>query len=59
MDELRKPFEAQPARKPIESKPARMGALARLPVFLALEGKRVVLVGFGPAAEWKRELLEA
>ncbi|MBI2713330.1 MAG: NAD(P)-dependent oxidoreductase, partial [Rhizobiales bacterium] len=47
------------ARKPIESKPARMGALARLPVFLALEGKRVVLVGFGPAAEWKRELLEA
>ena len=50
MDELRKPLEA---------KPARMGALSRLPVFLALEGKRVVLVGHGQAAAWKAELLSA
>ncbi|MBI3704118.1 MAG: uroporphyrinogen-III C-methyltransferase [Rhizobiales bacterium] len=46
-------------RKPLETQPARMGPLARLPVFLALQGKRVVLVGGGQAAEWKRELLEA
>ncbi|MBI3704110.1 MAG: uroporphyrinogen-III C-methyltransferase, partial [Rhizobiales bacterium] len=50
MDELRKPLEA---------KPERMSPLARLPVFLALQGKRVVLVGDGQAAEWKREQLEA
>jgi uroporphyrin-III C-methyltransferase/precorrin-2 dehydrogenase/sirohydrochlorin ferrochelatase len=50
MDELRKPFEAQPAR---------MGALARLPVFLALEDKRAVLGGGSQAAAWKAELLSA
>jgi uroporphyrin-III C-methyltransferase/precorrin-2 dehydrogenase/sirohydrochlorin ferrochelatase len=36
-----------------------MGALARLPVFYALEGKRCVLVGDGQAVDWKLELLEA
>ncbi len=36
-----------------------MGALARLPVFLALEGKRAVLAGGSPAAAWKAELLSA
>ncbi len=36
-----------------------MGALARLPVFLALEGKRCVLAGDGQAVDWKLELLEA
>jgi len=46
-------------REPIEARPTRMGALSRLPVFLALEGKRVVLVGDGQAAAWKLELLEA
>ena len=46
-------------RKPAETRPERMAPLARLPVFLALQGKRVVLVGGGQAAEWKRELLEA
>jgi len=50
MDEPRKPFEAPPEK---------MGRLARLPVFLALEGKRAVLVGEGPAVDWKLELLEA
>jgi uroporphyrin-III C-methyltransferase/precorrin-2 dehydrogenase/sirohydrochlorin ferrochelatase len=46
-------------RKPLEAEPARIAPLARLPIFLALHGKRVVLVGEGHAAEWKRELLEA
>jgi uroporphyrin-III C-methyltransferase / precorrin-2 dehydrogenase / sirohydrochlorin ferrochelatase len=46
-------------RTPTETPPGRMEPLARLPVFLALQGKRVVLVGQGQAADWKRELLEA
>jgi uroporphyrin-III C-methyltransferase/precorrin-2 dehydrogenase/sirohydrochlorin ferrochelatase len=46
-------------RKPLEAKPPRMGALARLPVFLALEGKRAVLAGGSAAAAWKAELLAA
>jgi uroporphyrin-III C-methyltransferase/precorrin-2 dehydrogenase/sirohydrochlorin ferrochelatase len=46
-------------RTPSEAKPARMGALARLPVFLALEGKRAVVSGGTPAAAWKVELLSA
>ena len=50
MDELRKPLEA---------KPARMGTLARLPVFLALEDKRALLAGGSQAAAWKAELLSA
>jgi uroporphyrin-III C-methyltransferase/precorrin-2 dehydrogenase/sirohydrochlorin ferrochelatase len=36
-----------------------MGALARLPVFLALDGKRCVLAGGSHAAAWKAELLSA
>jgi len=36
-----------------------MGALARLPVFFSLEGKRAVLAGGSPAAAWKAELLSA
>jgi uroporphyrin-III C-methyltransferase/precorrin-2 dehydrogenase/sirohydrochlorin ferrochelatase len=36
-----------------------MNPLARLPVFLALEGKRTVLAGGNPAAAWKAELLSA
>src|SRR5262245_34938045 len=46
-------------RTPSEAGPARMGALARLPVFLSLEGKRAVLAGGSPAAAWKAELLSA
>ena len=46
-------------RKPCEARPERMAPLARLPVFLALEGKRCVLVGDGQAVDWKLELLEA
>ena len=29
------------SRKPLEEKPPSLGSLARLPVFLALDGKRV------------------
>ena len=47
------------SRKPSERTTEKMGALARLPVFFDLRGKRAVLVGEGPAADWKRELLEA
>jgi len=46
-------------RIPSETAPARMSALARLPVFLTLEGKRAVLAGGSAAAAWKAELLAA
>ena len=46
-------------RRPAQAEPPRMEALARLPVFLALEGKRAVVAGDGPAAAWKAELLSA
>ena len=36
-----------------------MEALARLPVFFALEGKRALLAGGSAAAAWKAELLSA
>ena len=38
---------------------ARMGKLARLPAFFALEGKRVLVAGGSQAAAWKAELLAA
>ena len=46
-------------RTPSETKPPRMEPLARLPVFLALEGKRAVVAGGTPGAAWKAELLSA
>src|SRR5262245_58007838 len=46
-------------RTPSEAPLARMDRLARLPIFLALEGKRAVLAGGQPAASWKAELLSA
>ena len=46
-------------RTPEEVAAPRIGALARLPVFLALEGRRVLLAGGSPAASWKAELLLA
>jgi uroporphyrin-III C-methyltransferase/precorrin-2 dehydrogenase/sirohydrochlorin ferrochelatase len=46
-------------RKPAEARPPRTQDLARLPVFFALAGKRVVVAGGGPAAAWKVELLSA
>src|SRR5512146_2085534 len=46
-------------RTPSETKSARMEPLARLPVFLALDGKRAVIAGGSAAAAWKAELLSA
>ena len=46
-------------RKPTEVQTARIGPLARLPAFFALEGKRAVVAGAGQAATWKAELLSA
>jgi uroporphyrin-III C-methyltransferase/precorrin-2 dehydrogenase/sirohydrochlorin ferrochelatase len=46
-------------RIPVEQAPPRMAPLARLPLFFALEGKRVLLAGGSPAAAWKAELLSA
>lgn len=45
--------------KQSRTEPARMAALAKLPVFWALEGKRVVVAGGSDAAAWKAELLAA
>ena len=46
-------------RKPAETTPTRMAALAKLPVFLDLAGKRAVIAGGTAAAAWKAELLAA
>ena len=46
-------------RKPSTAARARVEPLAVLPVFLNLEGKRVVLIGGSEAAAWKGELLAA
>ena len=46
-------------RKPDELNSPRMAPLARLPVFLALVGKRALLAGGGQGAAWKAELLSA
>ncbi len=47
------------SRTPSEARPGRIDSLARLPVFLSLEGKRAVLAGGSAAAAWKAELLSA
>src|SRR5262249_15240576 len=44
---------------PSEIRSPRMEALARLPVFFALAGKRAVVAGGNAAAAWKIELLAA
>ena len=46
-------------RKPSEAAPGRLGALARLPVFLDLAAKPALVAGGSPAAAWKAELLAA
>jgi len=42
-----------------QTKPERFGALARLPLFFALQDKRAVIAGGSPAAAWKAELVAA
>jgi uroporphyrin-III C-methyltransferase/precorrin-2 dehydrogenase/sirohydrochlorin ferrochelatase len=46
-------------RTPAEIRTTRIGALARLPAFFALENKRAVVAGGSQAATWKAELLSA
>jgi uroporphyrin-III C-methyltransferase/precorrin-2 dehydrogenase/sirohydrochlorin ferrochelatase len=46
-------------RTPAEIRSSRIGALARLPAFFALENKRAVVAGGSQAATWKAELLSA
>ena len=48
-----------PTRSPEATHPSRMDALATLPVFFKLKGKRAVLVGGSEPAAWKAELLAA
>jgi uroporphyrin-III C-methyltransferase/precorrin-2 dehydrogenase/sirohydrochlorin ferrochelatase len=47
------------SRKPAEVRPVRIGRLARLPAFFALEGRRAVVAGGSLPAVWKAELLSA
>jgi uroporphyrin-III C-methyltransferase/precorrin-2 dehydrogenase/sirohydrochlorin ferrochelatase len=46
-------------RRPAPRHVPRMAALARLPIFLALAGKRAVVAGDGAPVAWKAELLSA
>jgi len=48
-----------PDRKPIEASSPHLGRLAKLPIFLELNGKRVLVAGNGNAVVWKTELLSA
>ena len=50
-------LEAQ--RQPRQTRMPRMQALARLPIFLDLEGKRALVAGNGAPVAWKAELLSA
>ncbi len=45
--------------RPSDTRPARIAALARLPVFLVLDGRRAIVAGNSAAASWKAELLSA
>src|SRR5690349_1707216 len=56
---IKRVMQVTKPRIPSETKSPRMAALARLPVFLALEGKRAVVAGGTAAAAWKAELLSA
>jgi uroporphyrin-III C-methyltransferase / precorrin-2 dehydrogenase / sirohydrochlorin ferrochelatase len=47
------------SRQPSEAGLNRLGALAKLPVFFDLAGKRAVLAGDSAGAAWKAELLAA
>ena len=47
------------ARAPLRTFPARMQPLARLPLFVDLTGRRVVVAGASEAVAWKAELFSA
>ncbi|MGO4706882.1 siroheme synthase CysG [Microvirga sp. 2MCAF38] len=44
---------------PIETRSKRLATLAKLPIFLDLQGKHVVIAGDGEPVVWKAELLAA
>ncbi len=46
-------------RRPAETRAPRMAPLARLPLFVALDGRRALVAGGTAAAAWKAELLSA
>ena len=46
--------ETNSPRAPRETRQARMEALARLPLFFGLEGRRVLVAGGGEPAAWGR-----
>ena len=46
-------------RRPAPAHIPRMAALARLPIFLALAGRRAVVAGDGAPVAWKAEVLSA
>ena len=48
-----------PPRQPDTAAPAPIGALAVLPVFFKLQGRRAVVAGGSEGAAWKAELLHA
>jgi uroporphyrin-III C-methyltransferase/precorrin-2 dehydrogenase/sirohydrochlorin ferrochelatase len=51
--------DAKASRLPADLRPAQMQPLARLPLFFAVQGKRVVIAGDTPAAAWKAEVMSA
>src|SRR5262249_61709258 len=57
--DLGAPRRNRMSASPPDFRTPRMQALARLPVFFALDGKRVVVAGEGAAAAWKIELISA
>lgn len=45
--------------EPSRTRPARLAPLAKLPIFVDLVGRRIVLIGGGEPVVWKAELLAA
>jgi uroporphyrin-III C-methyltransferase/precorrin-2 dehydrogenase/sirohydrochlorin ferrochelatase len=48
-----------PILAPSDTRPARLAPLAKLPIFLDLAGRRVLLIGGGEPVVWKAELIAA
>lgn len=48
-----------PIIAPSDTRPARLAPLAKLPIFLDLAGRRVLLIGGGEPVLWKAELIAA
>ena len=46
-------------RRPADRRDAGIGLIPILPIFVRLDGKNALVIGSGPAADWKAELLLA